>query len=303
MRNEEIKNLPASIQNRLLSQARSSGRPFNELLQYYTIERFLYRLAQSRFADRFVLKGAVLFRAWGLATFRPTRDIDLLGYTRNDVENLVSIIQEVCGQEVQPDGIFFDAETVHGERIKENTDYEGIRIRFGGTLGKAQLHLQIDIGFADIITPGSKIVTYPVILKMPAPKMQGYPPETVVSEKLHAMVFHGSVNSRMKDFFDVWVLSQQSEFKGPILQKAIQQTFNQRKTDIPSGEPTAFLAQFAHDKQAQWIAFLKGSEIQDAPEQFESVITILRNFILPIFHSLNTGSPFNKKWRPRGLWK
>jgi predicted nucleotidyltransferase component of viral defense system len=303
MRNEEIKNLPASIQNRLLTQARSSGRPFNELLQYYTIERFLYRLTQSRFADRFVLKGAALFRAWGLATFRPTRDIDLLGYTRNDVENLVSIIQEVCGQDVQPDGIFFDAKTVHGERIKENSDYEGVRIRFGGTLGKARLHLQIDIGFADIITPGTKIVAYPVILKMPAPKMQGYPPETVVSEKLHAMVFHGSVNSRMKDFFDVWVLSQQSEFKGPILQKAIQQTFHQRKTAIPSDEPTAFSAQFAHDKQAQWIAFLKGSEIQDAPEQFESVITILRNFILPIFQSLNAGQPLEMKWKPCGPWK
>jgi predicted nucleotidyltransferase component of viral defense system len=231
MRNEEIKNLPASIQNRLLTQARSSGRPFNELLQYYTIERFLYRLTQSRFADRFVLKGAALFRAWGLATFRPTRDIDLLGYTRNDVENLVSIIQEVCGQDVQPDGIFFDAKAVHGERIKENSDYEGVRIRFGGTLGKARLHLQIDIGFEDIITPGTKIVAYPVILKMPAPKMQGYPPETVVSEKLHAMVFHGSVNSRMKDFFDVWVLffkkqsNRRSTKERPLFHQTNQRPF------------------------------------------------------------------------------
>jgi predicted nucleotidyltransferase component of viral defense system len=303
MSDQEIKNLPASIQDRLLNLARSSRRPFNELLQYYAIERFLYRLAQSRYADLFVLKGALLFRAWGLAAFRPTRDIDLLGNTSNDVENLVAIMKDVCSLEVQADGIRFDPETVRGERINEDADYEGIRIRFEGTLGKARLHLQIDIGFADIVTPASKTVNYPVILKMPAPKMQAYPPETVVSEKLQAMIFLGSVNSRMKDFYDVWVLAQQSEFKGSILQKAIQRTFEQRKTDIPSGEPRAFSLQFANEKQVQWSAFLRSNEIQDAPEQFEAVLDCLREFITLIFQNLNTGQAFGKKWGPRGPWK
>ena len=195
MSDQEIKNLPASIQDRLLNQARSSGRPFNELLQYYAIERFLYRLAQSKYTNHFVLKGALLFRAWGFAAFRPTRDIDLLGNISNEVENLVTIMKDVCGQEVQADGIHFDPETVRGERINEDADYEGVRIRFEGKLGKVRLHLQIDIGFSDIVTPASKTVNYPVILKMPAPKMQAYPPETVVSEKLQAMIFLGALTA------------------------------------------------------------------------------------------------------------
>jgi predicted nucleotidyltransferase component of viral defense system len=303
MSDQVIKNLPASIQDRLLNQARSSGRPFDELLQYYTIERFLYRLTQSEYADRFVLKGALMFRAWGLASFRPTRDIDLLGNTSNEIENLVTITRDVCNQAVQEDGILFDPETVHGERIKEDADYEGVRIRFAGTLGKVMLHLQIDVGFADIITPASKTLRYPVILNMPAPKMQGYPPETVVSEKVQAMVFLGSVNSRMKDFYDVWTLAQQIEFKGSILQKAIQQTFKQRNTDIPSSEPVAFSEQFAQEKQGQWRAFFLSSDIKDAPEQFEVVLVCLREFILPLFRDLRIEQSFGKVWTPRGPWK
>jgi len=110
MSKQDIKNLPASIQDRLLNQARASGRPFNELLQYYAIERFLYRLAQSSYAGQFILKGALLFRVWGLRAFRPTRDIDLLGQTNNELDDLVGIIRVICMQKVQDDGMFFDPE-------------------------------------------------------------------------------------------------------------------------------------------------------------------------------------------------
>jgi len=299
----EIKNLPASIQDRLLKQARHSGRPFNELLQYYAIERFLYRLSQSKYVDQFILKGALLFRVWGLPALRPTRDIDLLGYTSNEVENLVAIVKEVCGQEVQEDGFLFDPGTVTGERIKEDADYEGVRVRFVGVLGKARVHLQIDVGFADVVSPAPLVKTYPVFLSMPAPELRSYPPETVVAEKLQAMIYLGTFNSRMKDFYDLWVLASRFEFKGSALQEAVCQTFNHRDTDIPASEPVAFSAQFAREKQSQWMAFLKTSVIPDAPDRLELILSCLQSFILPIFQSTLAGRKFGKKWKAGGPWK
>jgi predicted nucleotidyltransferase component of viral defense system len=299
----EIKNLPASIQDRLLNQARLNDRPLNELLQYYAIERFLYRLSQSKHANQFVLKGALLFRVWGLLTLRPTRDIDLLGYTSNEVENLVTIIKEVCWQEVQKDGLFFDSDTVTGERIKEDADYEGVRIRFTGLLGKARIHLQIDVGFADVISPASVVKIYPVILPMPMPELRSYPPETVVAEKLQAMIYLGSVNSRMKDFYDLWILASRFEFEGDPLQESIRLTFEHRNTDIPAGEPIAFSAQFAREKQSQWRAFLTTSTVTDEPDQLELILSSLQDFILPIFRSTHARRKFVQKWKAGGPWK
>jgi len=287
-----IKNLPASIQDRLMNQARLSGRPFNELLQYYAIERFLYRLSQSKYTGKFVLKGALLFRVWGLTAFRPTRDIDMLGFTSNEVVNLISVIREVCGQKVQNDGLSFDPQTVAGERIKEDADYEGVRVRLSGLLGKARVHLQIDVGFADVVSPAPVEMKYPVILPMPAPVLYGYPPETVMAEKLQAMIYLGTANSRMKDFYDLWVMANRFEFNGKVLQEAIRRTFERRNTQIPATEPAAFSAQLAREKQSQWVAFLKTSAITDAPDQLESILACLREFISPIFQALCAGRTF-----------
>lgn len=281
-----IKNLPASIQDRLSNQARLTGRPFNEFLQYYAIERFLYRLSKSNHAGQFVLKGALLFRVWGLPAFRPTRDIDMLGFTSNDVENIAFIFREVCEQKVQNDGLSFDPQTVIGERIKKDADYEGVRVRFSGLLGKALVHLQVDVGFADVITPAPMKMEYPVILPMPAPMLRGYPPETVVAEKLQAMIYLGTANGRMKDFYDLWILADRFKFKSEVLQDAIRRTFEHRHTQIPVTEPAAFTAQFAQEKQGQWMAFIKTSTITNAPDQLETVLVRLREFTMPIFHSL-----------------
>jgi predicted nucleotidyltransferase component of viral defense system len=299
----EIKDFPASIHDRLLNQARLIGRPFNELLQYYAIERFLYRLSRSRHAGKFILKGALLFRIWGLATSRSTRDIDLLGFTSNEVGNLVAIIQEVCKQEVEQDGLIFVTDTVTGERIDEDADYEGVRLRFSGLLGRARIHLQIDIGFSDVVTPVPGKKTYPVILPLPAPELQSYPPETVIAEKLQTLVFLGSVNSRMKDFYDLWFLADRFEFDGDVLQEAISATFEHRHTVIPAGEPVAFSEQFAREKQSQWKAFLATSFIEDAPDSLAIIIGRLQGFILPILQSIQTGQKFRKKWKPGGPWK
>jgi hypothetical protein len=300
---QDIKNLPTSIHDRLLNQARTSGRPFNELLQYYAIERFLYRLSRSPYANQFVLKGALLFRVWGLQAFRPTRDIDLLGHTSNEMDNLVGIIREVCLQKVQDDGMFFDPETISGERIKEDADYEGVRVRFVGLLGKTRVHIQIDVGFADVVSPAPMKVKYPVILQLPEPELHSYPPESVVAEKLQAMIYLGSINSRMKDFYDVWIMANQFEFSGSVLQEAIRQTFENRKTAIPMELPTAFSEQFAREKQTQWKAFLKTSGITDVPDRFNVVQDFLREFLLPIFQSLRVGNVFTKNWRNSKGWE
>jgi hypothetical protein len=192
-----VKDIAASVRRRLMNAALASGRPFQEVLEYYAMERFLYRLARSGYAGRFVLKGALLFRAWGGAATRPTRDIDLLARVENTVEAVVPIFREVCGVAVEPDGMVFDPATMAGAVIREDADYSGVRVTFLGTLQNARVAMQIDLGFADVVTPGPVPTDYPVILEFPAPQLSGYPRETVVAEKFEAMVKLEALNSRM----------------------------------------------------------------------------------------------------------
>jgi hypothetical protein len=199
-------NLAASIRQRLLNKARETGRPFNEILQYFAIERFLYRLATSPHADKFVLKGALMFTAWQAPLSRPTRDIDLLGLTNNSIDAIVAMTQTICTQAVEPDGLTFEPEGVEGERIVEGADYEGVRVRFRGSLGTARITMQLDIGFGDVVIPQPVMVEYPTILPLSAPRLRGYSRESAIAEKFEAMIKLGILNSRMKDFFDVWLL-------------------------------------------------------------------------------------------------
>lgn len=221
MSKAETKNLAASVHQKLLNKAKETNRPFNELLQYYAIERFLYRLSRSPFADRYVLKGALMFNAWGMPGFRPTQDIDLLGHTSNVMDQIVEAFRQICDAEVEEDGLVFDIKSVQGERIKEDADYEGVRVRFVGLLGQARVHMQIDIGFGDVVAPAPVAINYPVILNFPAPTLHGYPRETMIAEKFQAMVALGETNSRLKDFYDICTLAMKFDFDGKILQKAI----------------------------------------------------------------------------------
>ena len=239
----EIKNVAASVRQRLLNRAKETNRPFDELLQYYAMERFLYRLSISKHCDKFVLKGALMFVVWEGPRSRATRDIDLAGRTKNSIENLVAIVKEVCGVDAEPDGMEFQPSNVIGERIKEDADYEGVRIRFIGHLGQARAAIQIDIGFGDMITPDPIDIDYPVLLDMPAPKLKGYPRETVVAEKFQAMVFLGMINTRMKDFHDIWLLAHQFDFDGKLLGAAVKETFAHRKTELTL-EPVVFSCVF-----------------------------------------------------------
>ena len=297
------KNLPASVRQRLANKAQETGRPFQEVLQYFAMERFLYRLSRSPHADKFVLKGALMFTAWGGLSSRPTKDIDLLARMDNTVEAVETVMREVCGQEVEADGLVFDTESVAGEAIKEDADYLGVRVTFLVTLLNGRLSMQIDMGFGDVVTPSAAMTGYPALLDFPAPLMLGYPRETVVAEKFEAMTKLGLLNSRMKDFYDLWVLCQQFDFDGVTLATAIRRTFTHRKTAVVA-HPTALTPTFGGDatKQTQWQGFLRKTRLNDLPTSLQSVIDELVLFLVPVAEAVKTGSTFNQVWTAPGPW-
>jgi predicted nucleotidyltransferase component of viral defense system len=222
------RDVGASVRQRLLNQSRAHQRPFQELLQYFAMERFLYRLAQSPFSDRFILKGALLLTAWRAPLSRPTMDIDLAGRTSNGLDHIADLVGAVCEVVTEPDGIEFNRASIEASRIKEDADYEGVRVRFHATLAKARIPMQIDIGFGDVIVPGPIEIEYPTMLDFPAAVLQAYPRETVIAEKLEALTKLGLLNSRMKDYYDLALLSRLYSFKGEPLIEAIVATFRHR---------------------------------------------------------------------------
>lgn len=298
-----IRDLPASVRQRLLDNARLTGRPFQEVLQYFAMERFLYRLSQSPHANTFVLKGALLFTAWGGPATRPTKDIDLLARMDNAVDAVTAVIKEVCSLDVQPDGLVFDLESVSGEAIKEDADYSGVRVTFLVTIQNARISMQIDVGFGDVVTPSVNATTYPVLLDFPAPELLSYPRETVVAEKFEAMTKLGTFNSRMKDFYDIWILSRQFSFNGASLADAISQTFANRQTAV-TAKPVALTPAFSRDnaKQTQWQGFVRKSKLDGAPADLSSVIDDLLVFLQPVAEAIENGVGFEMIWLPPGPW-
>lgn len=297
------KDVAASVRQRLQNHARAAGRPFQEVLEYFAMERFLYRLSRSPHAGRFVLKGALMFRAWGGPASRPTRDIDLLARMENTVEAVVPVFREICGLVVEPDGVVFDPVTVAGVPIKEDADYSGVRVTFLGTLQNARVAMQADVGFADVVTPGPAATEYPTILDFPAPVLAGYSRETVVAEKFEAMVQLGLLNSRMKDFYDLWLLARRFDFDGPTLATAVARTFANRKTAVVA-VPLALTPAFAADpgKQAQWKGFLRKAKLAEGPEELAAATAEIGTFLLPVAGALATGVAFDKTWRAPGPW-
>jgi predicted nucleotidyltransferase component of viral defense system len=298
MKKPGTKNVGASVRQRLLNKARETGRPFSELLQYFAMERFLYRLSKSEYADKFVLKGALMLTAWNAPLLRPTMDIDLLGRIGNDIGAMTAIVREICAGDVEPDdGLVFDAATVQGERIAEAAEYEGVRIRFRATLDAARIQMQLDVGFGDIVVPAAMLTTYPTILDLPAARLLAYSKETAVAEKFEAMVKLGELNSRMKDFFDVWLLSRSFDFDGPRLCEAIEKTFKRRGTVLPDGEPVALTEEFSGNaqKQAQWAGFIRRTKLRDVAALTE-IVDQLREFLMPAMRAASAGEDWHAKW-------
>ena len=303
MTKRRVTNVAASVRRRLQAVAQSTGRPFQEVLQYYAMERFLYRLAQSPHADRFVLKGALMFNAWRAPTSRPTKDIDLLGRMENSTGALAAAMRDVCRQTVEDDGLVFDHESIEGAVIKEDADYEGVRVTFRGSLQNARIAMQIDIGFGDVMFPGPELTDYPTILDHAAPRLRGYARETAVAEKFEAMVKLGLLNTRMKDFYDIWLLSRRFDFDGAKLATAIEKTFANRGTAVEE-HPASFSSAFANDstKATQWQAFVRKTRLADAPSELASVVASIAAFLSPPAAAIHRGQPFGQIWRAPGPW-
>jgi len=298
----ELRNVAASVHQRLLNQARAKNRPFSELLQYFAIERFLYRLSKSPHAETFILKGALMLTVWGAPISRPTLDIDVLGLTDNEIATAVGVIQDVCRQEVEQDGLVFDPTSAQGENITEDADYHGVRVRFLGSLGRARISMQFDVGFGDVVFPSVESMDYPTILDLPAPRLSGYSRESTVAEKLEAMAKLGLLNSRMKDFFDVWLLSREFDFEGETLAGAIVKTFATRGTEIPT-LPMAMTTTMTNDaaKITQWQGFIRRNRLSNVPD-FSGAVDAIGEFLLPVLEVLARGNSFKGTWRAPGPW-
>lgn len=297
-------NMAASVHQRLLNRARAEGRPFNELLQRFALERFLYRLGRSAHSSCFVLKGALMLSAWRVPSARPTRDVDLLGRLDNTIEAVSAAIRDICQVSAPDDGLRFDAGSVAGERIVEEANYGGVRLRFTAYLGRARVPMQVDVGFGDPVVPAASAVRLAPILDFPPPEVQGYSRESVIAEKYQIMVHLGSINSRMKDFYDIWSLAGHFAFEGPVLARAIETTFRYRATPL-AAEPVWSGDRFAGDpgKQRQWAAFVRRLGLAEPPATLGETVQLIARFLGPLTEALLRQTPFDRTWAPGGPWQ
>ena len=274
-------NVAASVRTRLLNVAKAQASDFNQVLVRFALERILYRLTQSKYADRFLLKGALLFTLWYDMPHRATRDADLLGFGASDLASVAETFRDIAAVAVD-DGIAFDPASVTVEEIRKEAGYGGVRVIITGELAKARCKTQIDVGFGDAVTPAPVDSVYPVLLDdLPAPKLRAYPTYTVISEKLHAIALLGMTNSRLKDYFDLSVLLQRETLGTDSLAQAIKATFERRGMSVPDAVPIGLTDEFAHDssRQSLWLAFLKKNELP--PEPLAVIVDRLRSALAP----------------------
>ena len=301
MSSSNKRNLPASVRQRLLNLSESTEIAFDLLLIRYAVERLLYRMTQSSHADRFLLKGAMLFSVWMPGAHRPTRDVDLLGFGSDDLSDIRRVFQELCKILVPDDGLQFDSDGVRVEPIRNDARYGGVRVELLALMGKVKISVQIDIGYGDVVTPEPEVVEFPALLEFPAPTLRAYPIYTVVSEKFEAIVSLGETNTRMKDFYDVWFLSEHFEFDKRILHQAITATFERRRTVVPEPENiAAFSAVFAESKKPAWSAFLKRNALK-SPE-LAVIVDRIRLFLGPVIEK-SSGVSRSGNWTPKLGWK
>jgi predicted nucleotidyltransferase component of viral defense system len=299
----ELRNVAASVHDRLLRHAHSCGEDFQLVLQRYAMERLLFRLAQSRHKDRFVVKGAVLYIVWGVQAYRPTRDLDLLGYGPSDQETLTACFRELCAVEVVADGLLFLADSVQAQELRGGMEYGGIRIRLDVRLETARINVQVDVGFGDVIVPASEEVEFPTLLPGPAPWVRIYSRESVVAEKLHAAALLGDTNTRLKDFYDLFTLPRLFPFEGSTLTQAIAATFERRRMVLPAVLPLrpAFFEDEA--RTGRWRSYLERNGLTTAPRDFTAVGESVREFLAQPYEALVAGADFLISWQPGGPWE
>ena len=304
MTRKKGQNAAASIRTRLLSLAQSKGEDYQRVLGRYAIERFLYRLGRSAYRDNFALKGATLFTLWTGHTHRPTKDLDLLGRGSSSViAEVETTIRAICKIQ-DKDGIVFHSDSVEGTRIKEDDEYDGVRIKLLAELAGARIPMQIDIGFGDAVYPEPELASFPVLLPMEAPLIRAYPRESAIAEKFHAMVVLDIRNSRMKDFYDIWLMASTWTFEMASLRGAILASFERRGSPIPETIPFALTEAFLIDpqKKLQWTAFVSRLNPGDKAPSLEEVGAVLRSFLLPCISAEFLTHTEMCLWTPALTW-
>lgn len=302
---KEIKNLPASVRAKLFAGATAKGEVFNRVLVRYGIERFLFRLSSYTDRDRFVLKGAMLFVTWSQAVYRPTGDLDLLAYASADPGAMKAIVADICAIPVPDDAIIFDTNGISVEAVREDEAHQGLRVSIPAKLGNARIPLHIDMGFGDAVHPAPREISFPCLLPdMGVPRILAYPPETVVAEKFEAMVRFGEANGRLKDFNDIWAISNTFDFDMATLVQALRGTFHRRQATLPADIPFALTAAFAAmpEKHRMWEAFLARSPPATSPPPLEEVLSDLRRFIGPVLRAAADAESADGKWQPGPGW-
>ncbi len=297
------KTMAASVRQRLSKIAANRGVDFQQVLVSYAVERLLYRISVSLHAQNFILKGATLFTLWEGFPHRQTRDMDLLGIGDNSVAQLETVFTEIVRTPVPDDGLIFGT-GVRAETIRALQEYGGVRVHLTAQLEKARIAVGVDVGFGDSIHPSPKEVDFPTLLDFPKPRVKAYPPETVVAEKLQAMVHLGLANSRMKDFFDLWHLGRGMNFDGSTLGQAVQATFRRRETLIPEATPTALTETFAKNpmKVAQWNGFIRKTVGAKDQVELSVVVPFLNAFLGPVLAECRTRRSVLKTWPAGGPW-
>jgi predicted nucleotidyltransferase component of viral defense system len=302
---EPVRNIAASILARLRDQSQKMERPFAEVLQYYAMERFLYRLSKTNYADKFILKGGLMFYVWDLPLRRPTRDIDFRGYVSSSSKTLLKIINDLIDVSVPEDGIVIHPQSVSVEETQIDADYQGIRVKMTALLEHSRIPLQIDIGFSDKLSSKAETIEYPNMLSnLKTARLKAYPKEAVVAEKFHAMLRHGDLNSRMKDYYDIWLISETFEFESSALQKAIETTFRNRDTEIPAERPISLSVEFASASNTRWKNFLIKLNIETAESaDFPGILEQIWKFLEETLQASRNGTKSIRKWIPKKGWR
>ena len=305
MKRRAVTDVAASTRRRLYNLALAEGVEYNSILVRFALERLLFRLGASTRAADFVIKGAMLFAAWTESPHRSTRDLDLLGLGAITADNLRASFRLICDTAVPEDGLRFDAGTIRIEDIREQQEYVGFRLTMSVYLGTARIPLQVDIGVGDPVVPGPEMITYPTLLDLPPPHLQAYTRESLVAEKTHAIVTLGIGNSRMKDFYDIMVLSLLFPFSGNTLLRAIRATFERRGTAMPESVPTGLTDAFGLDgvKRAQWDGFRRRLAEAGNKAELSEVIIRLREFLWPVLQAASRPEGFEREWDPAEGWQ
>ena len=299
---KDRKNIVASVLAKLRNTSKSSGTLFQQVLQQYAMERFLYRISKSKHAQTVVLKGALLLKTIGIPNARPTMDIDMLRTGKADQATLLALVKDCATLDVAADGLHFIADSAVAEEITKDSDYKGTRILMDARMDNVRLKIQIDFGVGDVMVPGPRMIEYPVFLGGDTIELLAYPVETAIAEKLQAMVALGNANSRMKDFYDVWICSTHLDLDGKSLLKAIDATFKNRQTPVPAEEFEALSPDFVRAHRIQWNAFVNKMGEKHLADSFGKVVEDLILFAMPVLRALTSGEQFTQSWTAGTGW-